>query len=258
MNNQIRKELPPALARHVEALHQPPDATAVEAAQHRLTARLKPADARRGSRSPRWVVAATTAVIALVAVVAIPMLGEGGRAFAAVQRHFTDFDLLSMQVEQRMGGRVVQSSRMVVDRQGTLRTDIGDRMSVIVDPGRERMLTLLHEPRRAMLVPLHGAEQSPAAALDWLAEIREFQGEATLMPGTRLIDGREARGWSLHVEGQGIVLWADADGLPLAMEMGGAGGMEIHYAFDFDPQLAPGHLRSEAPAGYTLVGPDGD
>src|SRR5690606_3466883 len=103
MNNRIQHELAPSLARHVEALHQPPDATVVEAAQHRLADRLRPADARRGSRSPRGVVAATTAVIALVAVVAIPMRGQGGRAFAAVQRHFTDFDLLSMKVEQRMG-----------------------------------------------------------------------------------------------------------------------------------------------------------
>lgn len=258
MNNRTQHELPPMLARHVEALHQLPEAAAVEAAQHRLAARLKPEDARRGSRRPRWVVAATTAVIALVAVVAIPMLGEGGRAFAAVQRHFSDFEHLSMQVEQRMGGQVVQSSRMVVDREGTLRTDIGDRMSVIVDPGRGRVLTLLHEPRRAMLVPLRGAEQSPEAALGWLAEIRAFQGEATLLPGTRVIDGRKARGWSLHVEGQDIVLWADADGLPLAMEMGGAGGLQIRYAFDFEPELVPGHLRSEVPAGYTLVGPDGD
>lgn len=259
------EELSPTLAAHAAAMASatPPPA-ALERAQQRLMRRLqaRPGSARRPVGT-RWMAAATAAVLALVAVMAVPLLPDGGAAFAAVQDHFRDFRTLSMRVEQRVGGRTLQTSHMVVNGDGVLRTDVGEQLSVIVDPVRGRLLTLLHGPRRAMAMPLDQAAASPDAALDWLEQIRQFQGRAERLPGTRSIDGREARGWSLEAEGTRLLLWADATGLPLAMDMAGGGGdaeggLQLHYRFGFDAPVPAGHLSSEVPPGYTVAAPDRD
>lgn len=253
MNDRSGHELSHTLAAHVEAAQVEPSPEAVEQAQQALMHRLHSSQPpRRGTRAP-WFAAAATAMLAFVAFVAIPLLPQGSEAFAAVQQHFRDFDTLSMRVEQRSDGRVVQTSRMVVNAQGVLRTDVAGDLSVIVDPVRGRVLTLLHGPRRAMLMPLEGAKSSPEAALRWLEKIRSFQGRAERLPHTRVIDGRVARGWSLQVDGNPVVLWADSDGLPLAMQMGQPGDMEISFRFEFNQPLSPGHLSSLVPSGYELA-----
>ncbi|MDQ3289131.1 MAG: hypothetical protein M3Q42_12930 [Pseudomonadota bacterium] len=256
MNDRFGQEPSLSLAARVEAAQADPSAAAVEQAQQALLHRLRSTPAARGRtvRGP-WIAAATTAMLALVAVVAIPLLSNGGHAFAAVQQHFLDFKTLSMRVEQRFGGRTLQTSRMVVDAEGVMRTDVGEQLSVIVDPGRGRVLTLLHGPRRATLMSLERAKRSNEASLEWLEELRRFRGEADLLPGTRVIDGVVARGWSLQVDGNPMVLWADPSGLPLAMQMGPPGGKELAFRFQFDQPLPRNHLSSEVPAGYALAEP---
>jgi len=76
------------------------------------------------------------------------------------------------------------------------------------------------------------------------------------LPDTRIIDGRTAHGWRLQVSGTTMELWADADGLPLAMRQLGGGGLEIDYRFEFDRPIAPGLLSSDPPVGYAPVAPD--
>ena len=156
-----------------------------------------------------------------------------------------------------MGGRVVQVSRMVVDDRGVLRTDVGDQLSVVVDPVRGRLLMLQHGPRQAVSMPLQQADRRPGASLDWLAGIRDFKGRARKLERTREIDGHVANGWVLDVAGNRLVLWADRQGVPLALETGAAGGMEIHYAFEFDAALEPGFLSSDIPPGYRIAAEDG-
>ncbi|GGA68340.1 hypothetical protein GCM10011521_03140 [Arenimonas soli] len=251
-------ELSPTLAARVKAAKGEPSPAAIEQAQQALMRRLhSEPPARRRTRGPLFA-AAATAMLALVAFIAVPLLSSHGEAFAAVQRHFLDFNTLSMRVEQRVHGEIVQTSRMVVDAQGVVRTDVGEELSVIVDPGHERVLMLLHGPRHAMLSPLQGAKPSPDASLHWLEELRAFEGRAELLPGTRLFDGHVARGWSLQIEGSLIVLWADADGLPLAMQMGQPGEMGLTFHFEFDQPVPRGHLSSQVPAGYVLAEPDPD
>jgi hypothetical protein len=258
MKSTHRHELPRTLAAHVDAAGAPPPLEAVERAQARLMARLRQAPVRiREPARMRWLAAAAMAALAVVTITMPLLIGQGG-AFAAVQAHFRDFDTLSMRVEQRAGGQVVQTSHTVVNADGVLRTDIGGELSVIVDPVRGRLLTLLHPPRQATLAPLAQAEATPDAALEWLADIRSFRGDATPLSGTRTIDGRTAQGWALETEAGRLVLWADREGLPLAMETGGPGGLDIQYRFRFDAPVPPGHLSSEVPPGYRLVAPGRD
>lgn len=259
MNARFRHELPRPVAACVDAADAAPPPEAVDAAQQRLRARLERATpARRIARSRApWLAAATAAVLAIV-VIGTPLLTQQSNAFARVQAHLRDFRTLSMQVEQRYRGRVVQDSHMVVDARGVVRTDVGKDLSVIVDPVRGRLLILQHDAREAVLMPLEQAPKDPAAALDWIAEIRDFQGQAQPLKQTRTIDGRVAHGWALDVAGQRLVLWADNTGLPLAMEGGGGNGLEIRYRFAFDVPLAAGYLSSDVPAGYTVERADAD
>lgn len=256
MSTRFRNELDSGTAASLEAIDSPLPSGAAQAAQRRLLDRMQ--GAARPTRLARvgWLAAASTAVIAMV-VVALPMLFDQGRAFAAVQAHFREFTTLSMHVEQRMGDRVVQTSRMVVDDRGVLRTDVGDQLSVVVDPVRGRLLMLQHGPRQAVSMPLRQTGSRRDASLDWLAGIRDFKGQARKLEQTRVIDGRTANGWVLDVAGNRMVLWADRQGVPLALETRAAGGLEIRYAFEFDVALEAGYLSSDVPPGYRIAAEDG-
>jgi hypothetical protein len=89
--------------------------------------------------------------------------------------------------------------------------------------------------------------------LDWLDEIRDFQGAAERLPKTRVINGRKSIGWKLNTGGSEVVLWADESGLPLEMQLGGSGPMLLRFDFDFNPPLAAGMFSTEVPAGYSLA-----
>ncbi len=260
MNRRFDHELSGALAASVRAIEDP-SIPAEHLAQQRLDARLS-AVARAPRARPRalWMAATATLAFAVLFMGTLPMLPGNGTAFAAVQARFRDFATLAMTVTQRFDGKPLQTSRIVVDARGVLRTDVGDQLSIIVDRPRGRVLTLLHTPREAVITPLpvrpaDGQDEDPLA---WLEALRTFKGQATALPGRRIIDGREARGWRLSMQGATFELWADADGLPLAMRQIDGGRLEIDYRFAFDTPLPPGHLDSDPPPGYALVASGGD
>ncbi len=262
MNRRFDHELSEPLAASIRSTDAVPD-DAVDDAQARLLARMQAAPDRPARAGVRtwWMAAAATLALAVLVVATSPLLPGNGDAFAAVQARFRDFDTLAMTIVQRFDGQPLQTSRTVIDARGVLRTDVGDELSIIVDPVRGRLLTLLHGSREAMLAPIPkrddpSAQPAQDDALSWLETLRTFKGEATPLAGTRIIDGRHARGWRLSVQGTTMELWADADGLPLAMRQLGGGGLEIDYRFEFDRPIPRGYLRSDPPAGYTQVRPD--
>ena len=163
-----------------------------------------------------------------------------------------------MTITQRYNGQPLQTSHSIVDARGVVRTDVGDQLSVIVDAPHGRVLTLLHAPRQAMIATIPKDKPADDEALSWLDDVRDFKGQATPLPDTRIIDGRTARGWSLQASGTTMELWADADGLPLAMRQLGGGGLKIDYRFEFDRPIALGLLSSDVPTGCAPVAPDGD
>lgn len=256
MSRRFHNELPQGLAAAVDALGAPPQAAQEQGAQQRLLARLRAAGAPRAAPI-RWWATAAASVLAMVVVAAVPLLSDRGSAFANVQAHFRNFDTLSMQVEQRSDGQVQQTSRMVVDQQGRLRTDVGDMISVIVDPVRGRVLMLQHGPRAAVAFPIEVADQSQDPELDWLEELRDFQGQAQRLEETRVVDGQVAHGWALEAGGIPMVLWVNGEDLPLALETDGGGGLSISYRFAFDVALPTGYLSSDIPKGYELAERDG-
>ncbi|MFY2763164.1 hypothetical protein [Arenimonas sp. MALMAid1274] len=248
-------ELSPALARHVQAAADvPQDAT--DRAQLRLQQALRQ-PVRRPARARGWWAATASAAVALVLVLGLPLMSGGSDAFAAVQARLRNFQTLSLDIRQWHQDDLISTSRTRMDARGRLRTDVGAQLSVVVDPVRGRVLTLLHDSRQAIVSPVQ-ASGSARESTDWLQELREFQGQATPLPGSRMIDGRPARGWALEIKGQRMEIWADADGWPLQMQLGAPGGIRIDYRLTFDDPIAPGVLDSEVPPGYALVEGDDD
>jgi hypothetical protein len=254
MNGRFDQELSQPLAQQVEAARAVPE-THVAAAQVALQARLARAAAPRSRTTVRWLGAALTAAAALAIVLALPFLPQSEPAFAAVRRHFVEFGTLSMQVEQFFGDRPLQTSRVLLDAQGRVRVDVGEQLSLVLDRARGQMLMLLHGPRLARQMPLPVLPPEAAGPVDVLQQIREFQGKARRLPQTRMIEGREAHGWELALPSTTLVLWADAQGLPLAMEQD-SGGLQLRFRFEFEPALAPGQLETSVPPGYTLATAD--
>lgn len=257
MKTPFAEELSPALADAVTAAQAVPEAD-VEQAQARLASTLANRPRRRESQARGWLAVTATAMAALVLMIGLPLLSGQGDAFAAAQAHFRNFRTLQMDITQRHQGEVLQTSRTLVNAAGVTRTDVGTQLSIIVDPARGRLLTLLHDTREAMLTPIPKQAHDPGDELAWLEELRDFGGRATPLQPTRQIEGKTARGWTLQLRGNTVELWTTNDGLPLEMRMGGSTGLQIDYRFVFDGPVAPGVLQSEVPRGYTVVAPDRD
>ena len=249
MTTPTEEKLSPALTDAVQAAQAVPTA-AVDAAQSRLAAALHGRSRRERPATRRWIAAGFTAMAALALAIGLPLLSGHGDAFAAVQAHFRQFRTLQMDVTQRLGEQVMQTSRTRVDAAGATRTDIGESLSIIVDPARGRLLTLLHEPRQAVVATIAPHAAANGNDIAWLDQLRRYQGKATPLAQSRTIAGQPAQGWLLDLGGNATEIWADADGLPLEMRMRG-GGLAIDYRFAFDVAFAPEVFDTSVPAGYT-------
>jgi len=235
-----------------------PEAALVSDAQRKLEALVGArvaGVARRPLRDARgWLAAAATAVV-LVTMLWLPFGSTPALAFAQVQQHLRDFRTLRFDVEQRMNGQRLMKARVSMTRDGNVRTDVGEDLSVVVNSSERRVLTLMHRPRIAMESPL-GAPATKDDALRWLDDIREFQGEARILPQIRQIRGQRAHGWELATAGGNLVLWATDEGLPLEMTMDGSAKLQLSFQFEFELPL-DAHLFSTAiPAGYSRAEPE--
>ncbi len=146
-----------------------------------------------------------------------------GVAFAAVQKHLNDFNTLILLIDRQSQGIALPGIRVRMNRQGDVRTDVGSVSSAVASIHDHRMLTLLHDSRQAMQGTVDASMvRQPGDDLEWLDAIRWLQGNAQHLPGSRLVVGRQTTGWSLDAGGMHIVLWADPDGLPRAIEINGS------------------------------------
>ena len=223
---------------------------ALMAARAATTAAVRPARRTRG-----WLAAAATAVVVTVAMLWLPFGSTPAVAFAIVQQHFRDFRTLRFDVEQRMNDMVVMKSRVNITRDGKVRTDVGDLVSVIVNSAERRVMTLHHPSHVATVTPLD-APVKQDDAMAWLAEIREFQGEAKALPKMRWIRAQRVHGWELSTAAGIITLWANDEGLPLEMTIEGNAAIELSFDFDFNPVQPAQMFSTEIPAGYSRGEPE--
>jgi hypothetical protein len=231
------------------------DEAAVREAQRKLEDAIarRMADRRptvKGTRKTGWLAAAASAVAAVLAIVWLPL--NPTPAFAAVQKHFRDFQTLRFVIDQRVDGQPTIQTRVQATRSGNVRTEVGDDVVVIVNSSQQRVLTLIRPSHLAIVSPLARPVEEEDT-MKWLKDIREFQGAATALPDARTIDGQQAFGWQLEVAGIDMVLWATAEGLPLAMTMNSSAQLQLDFHFEFDLPLADESFGTEVPAGYSLA-----
>ena len=218
-------------------------------------ARLEAAVSARIAAAPRarrrvggWLAAGASAAAAVVALILLPL--APAPAFAAVQEHFQDFRTLRFDMTQEVAGQKGLVTHVAVTRDGNLRTDIGEDLSVIVNAAQGRVLTLIHPEHVVMETPIGGG-RSDGDSMRWLEDIRKFQGVAVRLPQPRTIGGRHAYGWKLRTGNMDIVLWATEAGLPLEMVMTGEQQMRFDIHFEFDVPLPDAMFSTAIPAGYS-------
>lgn len=260
----------PGVAPYVDAvLEQSATEQQQRSAQERLVRRLR---ANSGVRSPRssrvrfaWA-AAAVAVVMLGASLA-PLLtgGSGGAAFAAVQKRFQEFKTLEIDMFVSAGGGLTPVTNILLDDQGHMRMNYGDRLSYVFSPKQGEMLQLFHPAKRAVRMHVTpGTDRDPQQSLEWLEDLRRFKGKAEPVPGEHDIDGVPVQGYRLTAGGQNMVLWATRDGEPVRLELRrgpeGDPRTAIQLDFRFDRPLDPGTFSLEPPAGYEVSGasPDAD
>ena len=232
--------------------HEEPDAGAVQDAQRKLEQFVAGAAPRKHkARVGGWLAAAASAVVAVMALLLLPLSPTPALAFSEVQQHFRDFKTLRFEVEQRMNGNVFMNQRVSVRADGSVRAEVGEDIVVIVNTQQMRVMTLLEPQRIAVVSPLDKAG-TREDAIDWLDEVRDFQGVAKALPDTRLIRGQRATGWELPLEQGTLTLWANQAGLPLEMKLDQGVALEMSFRFEFDPSLPAELFSTDVPAGYTL------
>lgn len=262
MNNPSIKQTPnEELQKYIDAVvDQKPETAQADDAQRRLNARLDQERSAmgRGISGRRWGWAATAAAAVVVPMMLFMPGTSGGLAFADVQRHFTGFQTMVAQLTTRVGGAELVEMTIQVDDQDRARLDAGSGFTYVIDPNRSMMLQLFHDQSLAMRVPLDGPDTyDETDGLDWLSEIREFQGEAELLDETAEIRGREAYGFNLKLEGMDMTLWAAESGEPLSLKMLAPGGVETRIDFEFDQPLDEALFSLAIPAGYRMPGETG-
>lgn len=232
--------------------HAEPDMAAVQDAQRKLD-RLIAGTAPRKRKIPvgGWLAAATSAVVAVMALVLLPLGPTPALAFSDVQQHFRDFNTLRFEIEQSMNGTMFMKQRVSVLANGSVRAEVGEDIVVVVNTQQMRVLTLMKPHRIAVVTPLDKAGTKEDAT-DWLNEVRDFQGVAKALPGTRTIRGHRATGWELPLEQGTITLWANPSGLPLEMKIDQGAAIDMSFRFEFEPDLPAALFDTDVPAGYTL------
>lgn len=234
-----------------------PDETAFANAQRSLQQQLSQARPPRPVRRLAWAGAACATMVA-VALLVLPLLSsDQGAAFATVQKHLRNFETLNMTITQTANGIDLPTIHVWTDKAGNARSDIGGATTVIVNAEQHEMMVLLHASHQAMRMPLNAANRDEAAEpFAWLDSVRNFQGRAEHLPQTRVIDGVETDGWALHASGMDITLWADQDGFPRAVEIGGRMQLHQQLKLELDAPIDAARFSTALPAGYSLMQPD--
>ena len=160
-------------------------------------------------------------------------------------------------ITQRAGGIDLPTIRVWTDHAGNTRSDIGDSTSVVVNVDKQELLILLHGPHKAMRMPLDDAGSTQARdPLGWLDAVRKFQGQATRLQHSRMIDGVKTNGWLLDTASMHITLWADSQGMPRAVDIDGQTRLQQKITIELDQPIDQARFSTARPAGYTLAQED--
>lgn len=167
----------------------------------------------------RWTSFAALLVLAIAAVPVFWPGGNGSTAFAQAQQWLGQYRTLHIAITMTQDQRIVNRIEAWNDSEtGQSRVNVSPTTGYIFDGDNVHMLM----PDNQVFSYALGAD--PAAdgvrdQLDWLRDLRDFQGEARPVDVPRDIDGIEAAGFRLGLAEGIFTLWVDPrDNRPLLVE----------------------------------------
>jgi len=246
MKNDTEEFLSP----FIDAARDSVPADAVTNAANRLRTRVprpETGSANGKSMFRFGTAAAMLAVVLLVGQTLIP--GHSSNAFASVQQWFSDFRNVHVTTTISSANSVVVNVEVWALDNGTVRIEQNE-MVQILDSSADKMFTLMPGGRYVEMALPANPEQPQA--LDWFEDIREFQGEATLMDDSRLVSGINAQGYQLQADGVDLTLWVDPVSYrPLLLEGRLPGGLEMISELDFDVEIQTDWFK--VPPGFIQI-----
>ena len=241
------------LAPFIDAAREDVSADAYSDAADRVRSRLpEPETSTRQGKSV-FRFGAAAAMLALVLLVGKTFMpGNGSTAFAAVQKWFRDFQNVHVTTTISAGDSVVVNVEVWALANGTVRIEQSGMVQIL--DGSAATFYMLLPGQKYFEQPLSAKPEQPQA-LDWFEDIREFQGEATLLQDSRLVSGINAQGYQLQTDDVDLTLWTDpVSHRPLLLEGALPGGLQMISTLDFDTDMQA--KLFEIPQGYQLIEAD--
>lgn len=257
-NNQIHEMKDNSakfLAPFIDAARDDVSADAYSGAAVRLRSRIpEPETSTRQGKSV-FRFGAAAAMLALVVLVGQTFMpGNDSTAFAAVQKWFSDFQNVHVITAITSRDSVVVNVEVWALANGTVRIEQSGMVQIL--DSNEAMFYMLLPGQRYFEQPLSAKPEQPQA-LDWFEDIREFQGEATLLQDSRLVSGINAQGYQLQTNDIDLTLWTDpVSHRPLLLEGALPGGLQMISTLDFDTAIQA--KLFEVPQDYQLIEADQD
>lgn len=252
MNDTLNHNDEQFLATFIEPARAAAENPELSAAAERLRARLPEAAApKRAAWLPRLAVLSVL-ITGLSLTVPFLVPGGGATAFAQVQAWFSNYSTLDVRTEITMGADVIVDVRARATAAGDARIE-QQGVIQILNASAGTFTTLL--PNQQYIQQTLDGIGDAREGMSWIDELRTFQGEAVLLETTRVVDGREALGHRLEIDGVDLTLWSDAlDNQPLLLEGELPGGLQMRTTFEFNLNLAP--WLFELPPGYSPAARD--
>jgi hypothetical protein len=221
---------------YIAAARQQFGSAEIEYAAQRLRERLprEPVD-RRAAFSRLSLAGAASILFAAISLAPFLFPGDNGNAFAQAQQWLGSFRTLQIETTVQAGQDTVTSMNIWLDDAGDMRIEAGDVATIVkAEAGMIYILPPDGQPF-AQRIP---ANSVPENSIDWLEDIRAFQGEADLLAESRFIEGISAIGYRLEIGASSFVLWVDpVDNKPLMVESEMPDGATIRSTLSFDMPL---------------------
>lgn len=216
------------------------DDAELAAATEQFRASLPKAKTRRQPMFS-WLRVAGVAAALMLTISLLPFLlpGQPGTsAFAQAQAWFERYRNLHFVMVMSQNGQLLSSVEVWTDETGATRVEVPPVTHIVI-PAQSVMYTLLPgEQVMTQSLGIDAADFELGDGMEWLDELRTFQGLAKTVDSPRTIDGIDALGWQLTLSSGTHTLWVDpADNRPMLLEASLAGGLQMESVFEFDQSL---------------------
>lgn len=232
-------EQKPMLDSFIDAARQVDEADIDRATAQFRAGLPKPKPERAGL--PNWLRVSGALALLVLAVGLLPVFlpGQAGnQAFARALAWFDQYKTMHLTITMEQDEQTLSTVGVWARASGGTRIEVSS-ITHIIDPAKNMMHTVL--PGGQVMSNEIGINPDAVVQgddMEWLQELRDFQGHAVKLEDQRFIEGTSAEGWQLTLDQQQHTLWIDPlDQRPLLMEADLPGGLSMQVQFSFNMDL---------------------